>query len=54
MKLMDKKFTDLTVGEGVKLTIGATIASVGIASLPFVIMGILGYIEDRKSKKKKH
>ena len=54
MKLTDKKFQDITVGEGIKLTIGATIASVGVASLPFVIMGIIGWIEDHPIKKKKH
>lgn len=52
MKLTEKKFQDITVGEGIKLTIGATIASVAVAGLPFVITGIIGFIENKKPKKK--
>lgn len=54
MKLTDKKFQDITVGEGIKLTIGATIASIAVAGVPFVVMGIIGWIEDHPIKKKKH
>lgn len=52
MKLTEKKFQDITVDEGIKLTIGATIASVAVAGLPFVILEIIGFIENKKPKKK--
>lgn len=52
MKLINKKLSEVTIGEVIKLTIGATIASIGVAAFPFVALGVIGYANEKKHKKK--
>lgn len=53
MKLMNKKLVDLTLGESIKATAVGTVVLTAIAFAPLGIMMGIGWIEERKTKKKK-